>query len=122
MQIECRRKIKNPFTIAHMLEKKFTKNFLAPKKKRIKKKLRISGEKLNEAVSWSDINSGPKTEIGGRPISGDGIFVIPESSRQALSELSMRFYKKERDAAIRKIQSTAAGATFYLGAALLGRR
>jgi uncharacterized protein YozE (UPF0346 family) len=92
---------------------KIFKKLISAEKKRIKKKLKIHGEKLNSTVSWSDINSGPKTEIGGRKISGDGIFVIPEASRQALSELSIKFYKSERDVAIRKSKSTAAGATFY---------
>ena len=92
---------------------KIFKKLISAEKRRLKKKLKIQGEKLNSAVAWSDINSGPKTEIGGCKISGDVIFVIPESSRQALSELSVKIYKKEQDAAIRKSKSTAAGATFY---------
>ena len=72
---------------------KIFKKLLSAEKKRLKKKLKIKGEKLNEAVAWSDMNSGPKTEIGGRQISGDRIFVIPETSRQAISELAMKFYK-----------------------------
>lgn len=92
---------------------KLFKKLVSAEKKRLKKKLKINGEELNSAVTWSDINSGPKIEIGGCKISGDGIFVIPESSRQALSELSVKIYKKEQNAAISKSKSTAAGATFY---------
>ena len=92
---------------------KIFKKLLSSEKKRIKKKLNLKGEKLNEAVSWSDINSGPKTEIGGLPISGDGIFVIPEKGRDALNKLSIKIYQKVQNAAISKSKSTAAGATFY---------
>ncbi len=93
-------------------EKLFNK-FIAAEKKRLSKTLKIKGNELEHAVSWSDINSGPKTEIGGCSINGDVILVIPESSRQALGEFSLKIYKRERDTAIKKIKASAAGATFY---------
>ena len=93
-------------------EKLFKKLYTA-EKKRLNKKLKIKGDELDSAVAWSDINSGPKTEIGGCNISGDVILVIPESSKQALGEFSSKIYRKEREAAINKIRANAAGATFY---------
>lgn len=93
-------------------EKLFNK-LLAAEKKRLKKKLKIKGDELDTAVAWSDIDSGPKTEIGGCKISGDAILVIPESSRQALGEFSSKIFKKERETAINKTRANAAGATFY---------
>lgn len=93
-------------------EKLYNK-LLAAEKKRLNKKLKIKGDELVRAVAWSDINSGPKTEIGGCKISGDVILVIPESSRQAHGEFSSKIFKKEREAAINKIRANAAGATFY---------
>ena len=93
-------------------EKLFNK-LLAAEKKRLKKKLKIKGDELDRAVTWSDINSGPKTEIGGCNISGDLILVIPESSRQALAKFAYDIYRKERETAINKIKANAAGATFY---------
>lgn len=92
---------------------KLFKKFLSSEKKRLRKKLRIKGDELERAVGWSDLNSGPKTEIGGCNISGDVILVIPETSRQALGEFSSKIYRKQNDALINKIRVNAAGATFY---------
>lgn len=93
-------------------EKLFNK-LLAAEKKRLNKKLKIKGDELDKAVTWSDINSGPKAEIGGCKISGDVILVVPESSRQALGKFSSKIFRKEREAAVNKIRANAAGATFY---------
>jgi uncharacterized protein YozE (UPF0346 family) len=75
--------------------------------------MKIKGEELERAVGWSDINTGPKTEIGGCDISGDVILVIPEASRQALGEFATKIYRKQNDTLIKKIRINAAGATFY---------
>ncbi len=89
------------------------KRLLNAEKIRLKKKLKIKNDELEHAIFWSDIDSGPKTEIGGCNIRGDVILVIPESSRQALGEFSSKVYSKVREAAINKIKANAAGATFY---------
>lgn len=93
-------------------EKLFGK-LIAAEKKRLNKKLKIKGEELDGAVAWSDLNSGPRSEIGSCKISGEAILVIPESSRQALGEFSSRIFRKEREAAINKIKANAAGANYY---------
>ncbi|MGD9733107.1 MAG: YozE family protein [Desulfamplus sp.] len=93
-------------------ERLFSK-LITTEKNRLTKKLKIKGKELDRAVGWSDINLGPKTEIGGCSIRGDAIFVMPESSRQALGAFSLKVYKRERDTTIKKIQANAAGATFY---------
>jgi len=93
--------------------KKLFKKLLSAEKKRLRKKLKIKGDELDRAVSWSDLNSGPKTKIGGCNISGDVILVIPESSRQALGEFASKIYRKQNDTLINKIRINAAGATFY---------
>ena len=93
-------------------EKLFNK-LLGAEKKRLNKKLKIKGDELERAVAWSDMNSGPKTEIGGCKISGDVILVVPESSRQALGEFSSKVFRKEHETAINKIKANAAGANFY---------
>lgn len=92
---------------------KLFKRLIASEKKRINKKLKIKGDELDRAVDWSDLNSGPKTEIGDCKISGDVILVIPESSRQALEDFSSKIFRKEYEAAISKSRVNAAGATFY---------
>ena len=89
------------------------KKLLNAEKKRLKNKLNIKNDELERTVTWSDLNSGPRTEIGGCNISGDIILVVPESSRQALGEFSSKVFSKERQAAINKIKANAAGATFY---------
>ncbi len=89
------------------------KKLLSSEKKRLQRKLKIKGDELERAVGWSDINTGPKTEIGGCNISGDVILVIPESSRQALGEFASRIYRKQNDTLIKKIRVNAAGATYY---------
>lgn len=95
------------------VSEKIYKKLLIAEKKRLSKKFKIKGDDLDRAVTSSDMNSGPKTEIGGCAISGDVILVIPETSRQALGEYSSKIYNKERVKAINKIKANAAGATFY---------
>jgi uncharacterized protein YozE (UPF0346 family) len=92
---------------------KLLKKIRAAEKKRLQRRHNIKGEELERVVNWSDLGSGPMTEIKGCKISGDVILVIPASSRQALSEFSSKIHKRERDAAINKIKANAAGATFY---------
>lgn len=92
---------------------KLFKKLRNSEKKRLRKKLRIKGDELERAVDWSDINTGPKTEIGGCNISGDVILIIPKTSRQTLGEFSSKVYKKQNDALVNKIRANAAGATFY---------
>jgi uncharacterized protein YozE (UPF0346 family) len=89
------------------------KKLLSAEKKRLRQKLKISKEKLDEAVSWSDINTGPKTLIGELEISGDCILVIPESSRTELSSFAFKVFKKEIRRNVNKSKDKAAGATFY---------
>lgn len=103
---------KNIHNRTYVGEKLYNK-LLATEKKRLGKKLKIKGEELDRAVAWSDINSGPKAEIGSCKIAGDVILVIPESSRQALGEFSSKLFRKEREAAVNKIRANAAGANFY---------
>ncbi|MFZ2631040.1 MAG: YozE family protein [Desulfosalsimonadaceae bacterium] len=93
-------------------EKLFKKLFAA-EKKRLSKKFKIKGEELDRAVVRSDLNSGPRTEIGGVNISGDVIIVIPTSSKKALNDFSLKIQGKERETVIQKSRSNAAGATFY---------
>ncbi len=92
---------------------KLYKKLLTAEKERINKKFKIKGDALARAVTWSEIDSGPLTKIGGSSISGDVILVIPESSRQARDAFSSKIYRKKRYAAINKIRDNAAGATFY---------
>lgn len=103
---------KNIHNRTYVGEKLYNK-LLAVEKKRLNKKLKIKGDELDSAVGWSDMNSGPKAEIGGCKIAGDVILVIPESSRQALGEFSSKLFRKEREAAVNKIRANAAGANFY---------
>ncbi|ABB33266.1 Putative helicase A859L [Geobacter metallireducens RCH3] len=93
-------------------EKTYSK-LLTFERKRLAKTLKLRGEKLEEAVAWSDMNSGPKSEIGQSPIAGDVILVIPESSRKALNDFSIRFRNENWLAAVKKVKNHAAGATYY---------
>jgi uncharacterized protein YozE (UPF0346 family) len=89
------------------------KKLLAAERKRLQRRFGVKGEGLDRALGWSDINSGPRTEIGGLKISGDVILVIPASSQKALSEFSLRIVRREHKRAVSKIKTNAAGATFY---------
>lgn len=93
-------------------EKLFNR-LLTAEKKRLLKKLKIKGDELDRAVAWSDMDSGPKTEIGGCKIKGDVILVIPESSRQALGVFSSKLFRKVHETAVKKVRANAAGANFY---------
>lgn len=61
--------------------KALMKRLYDAEKARIKKQHRISGEKLNQAMFWSNTGSGPmETHEGtGRTILGDGLYLIAES-------------------------------------------
>jgi uncharacterized protein YozE (UPF0346 family) len=89
------------------------KKLVSTEKKRLRKKLKLSKEKLDKAVGWSDINSGPKSLIGELEISGDCILIIPESSRDELSQYAFEVFKKEIKRTVNKIRDKAAGASFY---------
>lgn len=93
-------------------EKLFSK-LLVAEKKRLQKKLKIKGAELDSAVAWSDMDSGPKAEIGNCKIKGDAILVIPESSRQAMGVFSSKLFRKAHETAVNKIKVNAAGANFY---------
>jgi hypothetical protein len=91
------------------------KKFLSAEKKRLGNKLNLKGSSLEEAVSWSDVSTGPKTKIGGvLEISGDCILFIPESSKEQLDKFSLKMYKQENQRLVKKIKDKAAGASFYL--------
>ncbi len=92
---------------------KIYKKLLSAEKKRLRKKLKLKSEEIDVAVSWSDLNSGPKTEIGYCKISGDCILVIPEKSRDELNNYSFEKYKSENRRIVNRIKNKAAGASFY---------
>ncbi len=93
-------------------EKLFNK-LLAEERKRLSKKHKLKGDELERAVAFSDMNSGPKTEIAGLKIAGDVLLVVPELSRHALGAFSSKIFRDARQQTINKIRSKAAGATFY---------
>jgi uncharacterized protein YozE (UPF0346 family) len=91
---------------------KIYKQLWVAERDRIKKRYKKKGDELEKAVAWSDVNTGPQTEIDGLKICGDSIFVIPESSRDALEELAFCINEEDRLITIKKIRSQAAGADF----------
>lgn len=103
---------KNLHNLTYVGEKIY-KKLIAAEKKRLRKKLKLKSEELDAAVSWSDINSGPKTEIGHCKISGDCILVIPETSKEELGNYSFERYKFENQKIVNRIKNQAAGASFY---------
>lgn len=88
------------------------KRLVAFEKKRLKMFGKLKGNDLENELMWSDRSRGPRTHIGGLEISGDGIFVIPESSRSALAEFASKISEEQRHKSIEKISKQAAGATF----------
>jgi uncharacterized protein YozE (UPF0346 family) len=91
---------------------KIYKQLWVAERDRIKKRYKKKGDELEKAVAWSDVNTGPQTEIDGLEICGDSIFVIPESSRDALEKLAFCINEEDRLITIRKIRSQAAGGNF----------
>jgi len=89
------------------------KQLLAAEKKRIQKRHKLKGDDLEEAINWSDLNSGPRNKIGDCKISDDVILVIPESSTEAMGEFSIQLQKKVREKHINRVKANAAGADFY---------
>jgi len=92
---------------------KVCKKLLNAEKKRIKKRYKLQGKELDQALFWSDMNSGPMEEIGGCKISGDVILVIPESSSSILFKFSFKLFNRQHEAQVNSVRSKAAGATFF---------
>ena len=67
----------------------------AAEKKRLRRMHNLTGDNLERALNWSDMNSGPMTGQGESTIRGDVILVIPESSRQALTEFFFKSAEKK---------------------------
>ncbi len=95
------------------VSEKIAKKLFAAEKNRLQKSKKVPKGELDEAVAWSDLDTGPKYEIGGCKISGDVILVIPSSSKFALNELHSSIRKKCHDLTVNKIRNSAAGANFY---------
>lgn len=91
---------------------KLYRRLLAAEKKRIRGLHGLKGNDLDRAVVFSDMNSGPKTEIGELKIAGDAIIIIPGSSMNELWEFSWIVSDGQRLAKIEKIKSEAAGGDF----------
>lgn len=85
----------------------------AAERKRLRAKLKVAGEKLEELLGWSIARFSPKDEIGGAAISGDAIIVIPDSSWDALQDFSVKQSQRNRADVLKKVKARAAGATYY---------
>lgn len=56
---------------------KLQQRLIDAERKRLTKKHRVSGDKLNRALFWSDFGSGPRGEFADRQIVGNSICVLP---------------------------------------------
>ena len=88
------------------------KRLRSAEKKRISARNKLRSEQLEQAVSWSDADSGPHTEFAGRSISGDIILVVPTQADQKLQSLKGRMLEKDRKVHNDKISSFASGGNF----------
>ncbi|MFV0421623.1 YozE family protein [Oleidesulfovibrio sp.] len=90
------------------------KKLLAAEKKRLRQVKKLKGEALEQALSWTNLGSGPMETIGlDVTIRGEGILVVPEGDRSDFGERVAEIYNKLRVAHLKKIKSKASGATFY---------
>jgi uncharacterized protein YozE (UPF0346 family) len=91
---------------------KLMKRLLAAEERRIARRTKLRGEKLREAVDWSDLDSGPRAEFAERAIRGDLIIVLPEDDKSVQAAIR-RMLQENREHHIRRIRDVASGANFY---------
>jgi uncharacterized protein YozE (UPF0346 family) len=92
--------------------KKLHKRLVAAEKRRIARYARLRGKTLQRAVSWSDVNSGPRTEFAHREIRGDLIIVLPDDTA-TIHELQSKWLSENYDRQLRKVTNRASGSNFY---------
>jgi len=91
---------------------KIYKKLRAAEEKRLKNIYKYKGEALERALCWSEVNSAPMNTIAKLDISGDGIFVIPDESMDAMREFALKVDEKICDKKIKNIRDQAAGTNF----------
>lgn len=74
--------------------KKLHKRLLAVEKRRIARYAHLHGKSLRRALSWSDVNSGPRTEFAHREIQGDSIIVLPDD-RETIETLRTKWRSED---------------------------
>lgn len=93
------------------LGQKLAKQFRAAERRRIARCHGYRGQKLERAVDWSDLNTGPRTEFAQREIKGELIVVMPNDDQYHKTAAEMVLKEVEdRNARIRRL---ASGSTFY---------
>lgn len=88
------------------------KRLLAAERRRIAKRTKLRGEKLNAALAFSDLGSGPRSELGGRTLRGNALVVIPEGNDELLHEFARELRHETRESTIRKFRESASGRDF----------
>lgn len=89
------------------------KKLLAAERKRLSKRLKIKGEKLDNALWWSDANSGPRTEFAGRQLLGSSFVVLSDEDRDRIDKMSGVFLRKDWEYENQKIKDVATGKNFH---------
>jgi uncharacterized protein YozE (UPF0346 family) len=92
--------------------KKLYKRLVAAEKRRIAGYAHLRGNGLQRAVSWSDVNSGPRTEFAHCEIRGELIIVLPDD-RETIHEVQCKWLRENYDRQLRKVTKCAAGSNFY---------
>lgn len=95
------------------VSEKIAKKLLAAEKKRLQKFRKVPKAELDEAVAWSDMDTGPKYEVGGCKISGDVVLVVPAASKEAMNDLHSAIYRKSHELEVNYVRKSAAGPNFY---------
>jgi uncharacterized protein YozE (UPF0346 family) len=93
------------------LGQKLAKQVRAAEKQRIARSHGYRGQKLERAVDWSDINSGPRTEFAQREIKGELIIVMPNDDQY--HKIAAQMVLKEVEDRNARIRRLACGSTFY---------
>lgn len=94
------------------VSQKVANRLRAMEKKRIARKMKLRGEDLERALSWSDANSGPHTLFGERYISGEVLIVLPTNDDERVLALKNQFMEEDRLKHNDNVRSLASGENF----------
>lgn len=89
------------------------KKLLAAERKRLQRRHKLSGDKLERAVTLSDGNAGPLTLFAERVVQGDVLLVVRAEDDDRVQALEHRLLDEAREAKNRDIRDLASGASFY---------
>ena len=91
---------------------KLARRLRVAEKRRITRCAHLHGKELERALSWSDVNTGPRTEFAGRKIRGDLVIVLSDDT-EAINAVRSKWRWEGYNKQLTKVKKRASGSNFY---------